>query len=78
MVLAGTLPVKRALFLFPAQIFGGIVAAALVSCMFPGDISAVNTTLAPGVSITQGLFIEAFLTAELVFTILVWTASRLF
>lgn len=47
-----------------------MTAAALVSCMFPGPISATNTVLTQGTSIAQGLFIEAFMTALLVFTIL--------
>jgi aquaporin related protein len=37
--------------------------------MLPGDISAANTTLAPGVSTTSGLFMEMFITAQLVFMV---------
>jgi len=74
--MAGALPWFRGLILLPAQLLGGIVAAALVSCMFPGDIMNVNTTLSPGTSITQGLFIEMFLTCELVFTVLMLAAEK--
>ena len=75
MVITGSLPAVRGLLLFPAQILGAIVAAALVSCMFPGPL-AVQTTLTNGTSIAQGLFIEMFLTAELVFTVLMLAAEK--
>jgi aquaporin related protein len=55
---------------------GGMVAAALVSCMFPGDIAIVNTTLSPKTSIAQGVFIEMFLTALLMFIILMLAAEK--
>ena len=54
---------------------GGMVAAALVSCMFPGPL-AVNTTLTNGTSIAQGVFIEMILTTELVFTVLMLAAEK--
>lgn len=75
MMISGTLPWVRGLLLFPAQILGGIVAAALVSCLFPGPL-AVETTLSNGTSIAQGVFIEMFLTAELVITILMLAAEK--
>ncbi|KKY23857.1 putative n-carbamoylsarcosine amidase [Phaeomoniella chlamydospora] len=75
MCVAGSLPWIRGAFLVPAQILGGIIAAALVSCMLPGPIS-VNTTLGPGVSIAQGVFIEMFLTAQLIFVILMLAAEK--
>ena len=75
MVITGTLPPIRGLLLFPAQLLGGMVAAGLVSCMFPGPL-AVETTLTSGTSITQGLFIEMFCTAELVFAILMLAAEK--
>lgn len=76
MVLSGALPPMRGLILFPAQLLGAIVAAALVSAMFPGDIASVKTTLEPGVSITQGLFIEMFLTCNLIITVLMLAAEK--
>jgi aquaporin related protein len=75
MVITGTLPALRGALLFPAQILGGMVAAAVVSCLFPGTL-AVQTTLTNGTSIAQGLFIEMFLTAELVFTVLMLAAEK--
>jgi glycerol uptake facilitator-like aquaporin len=69
MVISGTLPPIRGLFLFPAQLLAAISAAAVVQVMTPGDIGATNTTLSPGTSIAQGVFIEMFMTAELVFVV---------
>ncbi|KAF1955286.1 aquaporin [Byssothecium circinans] len=76
LVLAGQLPPIRGLCLFPAQLLAGICAAALVSCMVPGDITATKTTLSPGTSIAQGVFIEMFMTAELVFVVLMLAAEK--
>jgi aquaporin related protein len=44
--------------------------------MFPGDVGVVNTTLSAGTSIAQGLFIEMFMTAELVFVVLMLAAEK--
>lgn len=76
MVVSGTLPPVRGAFLFPAQILGGMVAAALVDCMIPGPIAVTSTTLAPGMSIAQGVFFEMFLTSQLVFTVLMLAAEK--
>lgn len=75
MCLVGALPWMRGCLLCFVQILGGIVAAAIVSCLFPGKLN-VGTSLAGGTSITQGLFIEMFLTAELVFTIFMLAAEK--
>lgn len=68
MALVGAVPVVRSICLFIAQIAGGIAASAMVRFLFPTEFN-VRTTLAGGTSLVQGVFIEAFLTAELVFTI---------
>jgi aquaporin related protein len=44
--------------------------------MFPGDIAVANTTLGGGTSIAQGLFIEMFMTAELVIAVLMLAAEK--
>ncbi|KAG9560744.1 aquaporin, partial [Aureobasidium melanogenum] len=75
MCLIGALPWVRGALLFVTQILGGITAAALVSCMFPGYLN-VRTTLGGGTTIVQGLFIEMFLTAQLVFTIFMLAAEK--
>ncbi|KAL8706640.1 MAG: hypothetical protein Q9201_000337 [Fulgogasparrea decipioides] len=75
LVLAGGLPPVRGALLFIPQMLGGMVAAGLVSCMFPGPLT-VQTKLTGGTSIAQGLFIEMFLTAELVLTVLFLAAEK--
>ncbi|KAJ5550211.1 hypothetical protein N7461_004909 [Penicillium sp. DV-2018c] len=67
--LSGGMPVIRGLFVFPAQLVGGIAAAGVVSALFPGPLNC-STRLGGGTSISQGLFIEMFLTAQLVIVII--------
>jgi len=76
LVIAGALPWFRGLVLLPAQLLGAMAAAGVVSGLFPGDIATVNTALAPGTSVTQGVFIEMFLTALLVYTVLMLAAEK--
>lgn len=76
MVITGALPRMRGLVLFPAQIVGAICAAAVVSGIVPGDIRLVETTLSPQMSSAQGVFLEMFLTAMLVFTVLMLAAEK--
>jgi aquaporin related protein len=75
MCLIGALPWVRGGLLFVTQILGGMAAAGLVSCMFPGELN-VRTTLGGGTTVVQGLFIEMFLTAQLVFTIFMLAAEK--
>jgi aquaporin related protein len=75
MCLIGALPWFRGALLFVVQLLGGMTAAALIAAMLPGELS-VQTTLGGGTSIAQGLFIEMFLTAELVFTIFMLAAEK--
>ncbi|KAK1757989.1 aquaporin-2 [Echria macrotheca] len=73
--LVGGLPGLRSVFVIISQLLGGIAAAAVVSGLFPGPMG-VATTLGRGTSVTQGLFIEMFLTAELVFVIIMVAAEK--
>jgi len=75
MCLVGVVPCLRGALFFVAQILGGIAAAGVVSCLFPGPLT-FRTSLGGGTSVTRGLFIEMFLTAELVFTILMLAAEK--
>lgn len=75
MCLIGALPYVRGGLLFIAQMLACMCSAAVVSCLFPGPLN-VKTSLGAGTSITQGLFIEMFLTAELVFTIFMLAAEK--
>lgn len=66
--LVAGMPILRGVLIFISQLLGGIAAAAVVSALFPGPLN-VGTRLGGGTSISQGLFIEMFLTAQLVFVI---------
>ena len=58
-----------------AQFAAGIAAAGLVSGLLPGTVNA-RTTLAPGMSIVQGFFLEFVLTCQLIFTVLMLAAEK--
>lgn len=73
--LVGAVPYIRGSLVFFSQILGGIAAAGVVAVLFPGPLN-VKTALRPGTSIAQGLFIEMFLTAQLVFTIFMLAAEK--
>ena len=75
MCLIGALTWLRGGLLFVSQMFGAMCSAAVVSALFPGDL-AVQTTLGAGTNIAQGLFIEMFLTVQLVFTIFMLAAEK--
>lgn len=75
MMIVGATAYIRGLLIIVAQILGGLAASALVSAMFPGPLN-VRTELGGGTSITQGLFIEMFLTAQLVFTIFMLATEK--
>ncbi|KAF2132403.1 aquaporin [Dothidotthia symphoricarpi CBS 119687] len=75
MALIGAVDWIKAGLLIVTQIVGGIAAAGIVSVLFPGPLS-VRTTLSSGTSITRGLFIEMFLTAQLVFCIFMLAAEK--
>jgi len=75
MCLVGALPYIRGALLTVSQILGAISAAAVVSALFPGQLN-VKTALSGGTSIVQGLFIEMFLTVQLVFTIFMLAAEK--
>ena len=75
MCLVGALPYIRGGLLFISQILGAIASAGVVSALFPGPLN-VKTSLGGGTSIVRGLFIEMFLTAQLVFTIFMLAAEK--
>lgn len=57
-----------------AQMVGGIVAAAIVYGLTPGELKT-TVALAEGVNRTRGLFIEAFGTAALTLNVLMLAAG---
>ncbi|KAG5659353.1 hypothetical protein KAF25_000555 [Fusarium avenaceum] len=68
MLMVKAISMTRAICLFLAQILGSMLASVIVRYLFPETFN-VRTTLGGGASLVQGVFIEALLTAELVFTI---------
>ncbi|PVI08331.1 aquaporin-like protein [Periconia macrospinosa] len=68
MLLTRAMTPMKFFLLLVAQLAGSIFASFLVSVMFPTTLN-VRTTLSANTSIARGVFIEAILTAELVFTI---------
>jgi len=73
--LVGALKPVRAILVFIAQLLGGIAAAAVVHGILPGSLT-VSTKLAQGMSATRGLFLEMFLTSELVLVILMLAVEK--
>ncbi|KAI0203758.1 aquaporin-like protein [Astrocystis sublimbata] len=74
--LAGRLPWRRTMVFIPTQLIGCIAAGAVVKGLFPGNVVQLNTTLAQGVGIAQGLFAEMFFTSFLVFTVLMLAVEK--
>ena len=68
LVLVGAVKPIRGVIVFIAQIVAGIAAAAVVDGLLPGPL-LVRNTLGTDVKVVQGLFIEVFLTANLVFVV---------
>ncbi|KAF2489037.1 aquaporin-like protein [Lophium mytilinum] len=75
MCLIGAVGWIRGAFALISQLAGAMAAAGVVSALFPGPL-AVRTTLTAGTSVVRGLFIEMFLTAELVFCIFMLAAEK--
>eukprot|EP01039_Chlorochromonas_danica_P006308 gene6308-6956_t len=75
LMIMGAVPLVRGVILIVSQFVAAIVASYLVLYMFPTPLRA-ETTLNVGTSIVQGVFIEAFLTAELVMAIFMLAVEK--
>ncbi|KAI1636560.1 aquaporin-like protein [Biscogniauxia mediterranea] len=75
MMIVGAVGYIRGVLVIISQLIGGIAAAAVVLAIQPGDLH-VATTLGGGTSVVQGLFMEMFLTTQLVFTIFMLAAEK--
>jgi aquaporin rerated protein, other eukaryote len=71
----GAITWTRGCLILPAQLAGAIAAACVVKWLYDGPL-AVTTYLAGQTTIAQGLFIEMFLTALLVFSVMMLAAER--
>jgi aquaporin rerated protein, other eukaryote len=75
LALVGAITITRAICCAIVQVLAGICAAAVVNWIISGP-SSVGTTLGPNTSITQGLFLEMFLTAQLVLAVLLLAVEK--
>lgn len=75
MVLVGALNYVRGILVIISQILGGIAASAVIYALLPGPLN-IRTSLGGGTTVVQGLFIEMFLTAELVLAIFMLAAEK--
>ncbi|KAF8318669.1 aquaporin-like protein [Clavulina sp. PMI_390] len=73
--LVGSLTGTRAILITIAQLLGGIAAAAVTKGVTLSNFSVTNTTVG-GLGNGQGLAIEMFTTAMLVFTVLMMAAEK--
>ncbi|KAH7389902.1 aquaporin-like protein [Pyrenochaeta sp. MPI-SDFR-AT-0127] len=69
MMIVGATGYVRGILVIISQILGGIASAGVVSAMMPN-------VLGGGTTVVQGLFIEMFLTAQLVFTIFMLATEK--
>ncbi|WVW78083.1 hypothetical protein I302_100034 [Kwoniella bestiolae CBS 10118] len=74
-VLCGLMHPIRGALIFIDQLIAGICAAAVVDALTPGPLS-VDNALGPNVSVSQGLFMEMFLTAELILAIFMLAVEK--
>ncbi|KAI4859527.1 aquaporin-like protein [Hypoxylon rubiginosum] len=75
MMIVGAVDYIRGPMIIVSQMLGGITAAAAISGLTPGPLS-VTTSLGGGTSVVRGIFIEMFLTAQLVFAIFMLAAEK--
>lgn len=68
LVLVGAVKPIRGVFVFASQIVAAIAAAAVADGLIPGPLT-VGNKLSDGTSIVRGLFLEMFLTSQLVITV---------
>ncbi|CAG7561308.1 unnamed protein product [Fusarium equiseti] len=68
LVLVGAVPPLHALAILPTQLVAAMAAAGITDALLPGPLLVTNA-LGNGTSVAQGVFIEMFLTAQLVLTV---------
>ncbi|KUI55895.1 Aquaporin-2 [Cytospora mali] len=69
MFVTGTINIIRLGLVIIAQLLASIAASGLIVGLLPGNGIAATTSLGGNTSVVRGLFIEMFLTAQLVFVI---------
>ncbi|RFU34697.1 hypothetical protein B7463_g1612, partial [Scytalidium lignicola] len=74
-VITGLMHPIKGVVLIVTQLLGGITAAAIIDALTPGPLSVANA-LGPHVNVPQGLFMEMFLTAELILAIFMLAVEK--
>lgn len=74
--ISGVVPLFQSMVIFIAEMAGSIAAAAVVRGLLPGNEVYFTTQLGLGTSIVQGVFLEMFMTAQLIVTILMIAAEK--
>ncbi|KAF2018258.1 aquaporin-like protein [Aaosphaeria arxii CBS 175.79] len=74
LLIAGVVRWQRAIHAILAQLIAAICVSFVVSALLPGPLP-VATTLVDSMSISRGLFLEMFITAQLVLAVLFVPAS---
>lgn len=72
--LTGKIHWHRAVHTIISQLLAGMSAAGFISAILPGPLT-IDTKLDASMSITRGLFLEAFVSAQLILTILMLDAG---
>lgn len=67
-MLVGAVKPLRGLIIIPTQLVAAIAAAGVIDGLLPGPLTVANS-LSNGTSKVQGVFLEMFLTAQLVLTV---------
>jgi aquaporin related protein len=75
LMLIGVVKPLRAALVLCAQLVASIAAAGLVRGLYGGPLR-VNTTLSDGTGLAQGVFMEAFVTAQLVFMVFMLAVEK--
>jgi aquaporin rerated protein, other eukaryote len=75
LMLTGAVTYVRGILVIGAQLLGATAASAVVLAILPGPLK-VGATLGGGATPIQGMLIEMFLTAQLVFTIFMLAAEK--
>lgn len=76
MLVTGNITFLGCILVIIAQLAGSIAASGLVVGLLPGSGIAATTSLAGDISTAQGLFLELFLTFELVFVIFMLATEK--
>ncbi|KAI9765210.1 MAG: hypothetical protein M1840_007702 [Geoglossum simile] len=76
MAITGATPPLRGCFMGISQVCAGIAAAGVAKGLLPDHQVLFSVTKGPGTSVAQALFLEMFLSAQLVITVLLLASEK--